>query len=145
MAQLNPYLLFDGNCREAMTFYKNCLGGDLNMHVVGEMPGGPPMPPEAHGKILHAHLAAGQAPDSLVLMASDRMDGVKTSQGSNISLALHCTSEEQIDSCFAKLSAGGKVTFPLADQFWGARWGSLVDKFGIPWQLNFDKSASRPG
>jgi PhnB protein len=138
MAQLTPYLSFNGNCREAMAFYKECLGGDLNITAVGDTPAAEHMPADAGQKIMHAALTRGESQD-VVLMASDWIGGGTFAQGNSISLSLHCTSDEEIKTLFAGLSAGGNVTQPLADQFWGATYGSLVDKFGVAWMLNYPK------
>jgi len=141
MAQLTPYLSFDGNCREAMASYKECLGGELTMQAVGDTPAAEHMPPDARQKIIHAALMRGEQKEA-VLMASDWIGGGEFVQGNSISLSIHCTSDEEIRTLFAGLSAGGKVTQPLADQFWGATYGTLVDKFGIAWMLNYDKTST---
>jgi PhnB protein len=135
MPQLNPYLHFNGNCREAMTFYKECLGGELTLQTVGETPAADKMPAEARKNIMHARLAKGD----LVLMASD-MSTTPLHKGNSVSLALNCTSEEEIRTLFAALSAGGKVLHPIAEQFWGAIFGSLTDKYGFDWLLNYEKN-----
>ena len=134
MAQINAYLHFNGNCREAMTFYQECLGGELTMQTVAETPTASQMPPEAQQQIMHANLTRG----GLTLMASDMMREAPL-HGNTISLMLYCSSEEEIDRCFASLSAGGTVNFPLTQQFWGAVYGELTDQFGLNWMLNFDK------
>jgi PhnB protein len=91
---------------------------------------------------MHAVLTRGE-PKEAVLMASDWMGRDGFVQGNSISLSLHCTSEEEIKTLFGGLSADGKVSRPLADQFWGATFGSLVDKFGIAWMLNYDKTPAK--
>jgi len=75
-------------------------------------------------------------------MGSDMVgpDGLK--QGNNISLSLNCSSEEEINSFFSKLSTGGKVIEPVKAQFWGAFFGCIEDKFGIRWMFNYDKNVS---
>ena len=125
-----------------MAFYKECLGGDLNMTAVGDTPAAEHMPAEAKQKIIHAALMMGESKEA-VLMASDWMGGGTFVQGNSISLSLQCTSDEEIKTLFSGLAAGGKVTQPLADQFWGATYGSLVDKFGVAWMLNYDKSQAK--
>lgn len=134
MAQIVAYLFFDGNCREAMEFYKESLGGDLAIQTVRESPVAGQLPAEAGEKIMHARLTAGD----LTLLASDAI-GQEHIIGNNISLTLLCDSEEEIQTHFSKLSAGGKVTHPLRVEFWGATYGQLTDKFGINWMLNYDK------
>jgi len=139
MTQINAYLAFDGNCREAMTFYHQCLGGELEIKTFEDSPMAEKMPPEKQQQVMHANIKK----DGLVLMASDGggMSGVLT-KGNTISLSLNCSSDQEIEEYFAKLSVGGKIVLPLADQFWGAKFGMLTDKFGMDWMLNFDKNQS---
>ena len=132
MKAVVTYLNFDGNCREAMTFYAKCLGGELLLTPFSEMPGN--HPPEIKDRIMHARVTKG----SPVLMASDMMPGMPFHPGTGFSISIMCESIEEIDRIFAALSEGGEVGMPLADQFWGARFGMLTDKFGIHWMLNFD-------
>jgi len=136
MAQINAYLHFNGNCREAMAFYKECLGGELTMQAVGESPMAGQMPSEMHKNILHAQLVK----DGFVLLASDMMGPEVASKGSTISLLLDCRSEEEIKTLFSNLSSGGEIGHPLKEEFWGATFGDLTDKFGINWLFNFDKN-----
>ena len=132
MAQLNPYLRFnDSKCREAMNFYKECIGGKLTFQTVGESPMAKDMPKEAHSKIMHADLKNG----GVEIFASDMMRD-KAAMGDNIALSLNCESEEEIKSLFSKLSAGGEIFMPLEKQFWGALFGVLTDKFGVEWMFN---------
>jgi PhnB protein len=141
MAPITPYLYFDGNCREAMTFYKDCLGGELHLNAIGDTPAAEHVPPEARQEIMHAALTDGSG--GALLMASDWMSKSAMAPGNNISLSLHCAGDAQIRSLFAKLSEGGKVTNALADQFWGATFATLTDRFGIDWMLNFDKNTKK--
>jgi PhnB protein len=134
MAQINAYLFFEDNCREAMNFYKECLGGELSIQAIEETPVANQFPPEAQKKIMHAMLVG----DGWGLMASDMMDPGFV-RGNSISLALICTSSEEIKTFFSKLSAGGQVTHPLKEEFWGSTFGQLTDKFGVEWMLNYDK------
>lgn len=129
MKAFQPYLNFDGNTREAMTFYNECLGGDLYVMTFGEAKAGPP---GAENRVMHARLAVGGA----IFMASDSMPGKTITQGDNVWINIDCDSVEEIDRLFAALSKGGAAVLPLADQFWDARFGMLTDKFGINWMLN---------
>lgn len=74
-------------------------------------------------------------------MGSDSMAGMKVKQGDNFSISVQSTTDEETDRVFNGLSAGGTVTMPLEQTFWGARFGMLVDKFGIPWMINQDTSS----
>ena len=136
MAQINAYLNFNGNCREAMTFYKDCLGGELTVQTVEGSPVETQCPPSMKHQVLHASLLK----DSLVLMASDMVGPDGFIKGNTISLSLNCRSEKEINTFFSKLSAGGQITHPLEKEFWGAIFGVLTDKYGIRWMLNYDKN-----
>ena len=133
MASINSYLTFNGNCRQAMTFYKECLGGELTMQTVGESPLSEKMPRKMKKCILHATLKK----DGLVLMASDMVDNNGLQKGNNISMILNCSSEKEIRDKYQKLSEGGEQTNPLEHTFWGALFGNLVDKFGNHWLLHY--------
>ena len=85
--------------------------------------------------ILHSTLING----TLLLMGSDMVGDDGLIKGNAVSLSLNCTSDEQIKTCYAKLSAGGKATHPLEETFWGATFGDLTDKYGNHWLLNFEK------
>lgn len=134
--QLVPYLTFNGNGREAMTFYQQCLGGELQLSTFGDSPMAAQLPAEAQQLVMHASLTNGP----LVLMASDANPqfGGQVTTGTAVTLSLNCTSREQIADWFGKLSDGGQVTMPLEDTFWNATFGMFTDKFGMPWMLNFD-------
>jgi PhnB protein len=134
MAQINAYLTFNGNCREAMTFYQQCLGGELRLQTVGGSPMEDQMPSEAKQKILHSSLTK----DNLVLLASDISEKGKLVKGNSISLSLHCNSEEEIISVFAKLASGGQVAHPL-HHFFAGTMGALTDKYEKDWLLYYEK------
>ena len=133
MKEIVTYLNFNGNCRDAMKFYERCLGGELHMMPFSEVPGN--HPPEAKDRIMHARLTNGSA----VLMASDTMPGMPFQQGTNFAIAVMCQSQEELERFFNAVSEKGKVTMPLQDTFWGARFGMLTDQFGINWMFNFEK------
>ena len=132
MIEVNPYLNFNGRCREAMEFYQQCLGGELSLHKLGESPMAAQMSSSAAEKILHSQLSNG----AYMLMASD-MIGSKLEPGNSVALCLNCNNETEIYSYFEKLSNGGQVRLNLHQTFRGATYGELTDKFGINWMLNF--------
>lgn len=136
MTQINSYLTFSGNCRKAMTFYKECLGGKLIFQTIGESPLADKMPAQLKEYILHATLTKGR----LVLMGSDMVPESGLIKGNSVSLSLTCNSEEEIRKYYKKLSSEGRATHPLENTFWGALFGDLTDKFGNYWLLNFDKN-----
>lgn len=131
--QINSYLTFNGDCREAMTFYKDCLGGELTFQTVGESPLSEKMPERMKKVILHATLIN----DELILMASDMVNEKGLARGNAVSLMLHCSSEAEIKEVYKKLSQGGQKNHPLAMTFWGALFGDLTDKYGNHWLLHY--------
>jgi PhnB protein len=120
-----------------MTFYKECLGGELNLMTVGESPMAAQMPPEAKKNILHAQLKNG----AITLMASDMMGPGGVTKGTNISLTVNCSSNKEADALYAKLSAGGTAIHPMKEEFFGY-YGDLTDKFGLNWMFNYEKPQS---
>jgi PhnB protein len=136
VTQINAYLNFDGNCREAMSFYSQCLGADLQLVPFSEMPGQAPSGTE--NRIMHAALMKGSA---MLLMASDTAPG-ELQPGNNFWLNIQCESLDEIERLFGSLSQGGVVKMPLHDSFWGARFGMLTDRFGINWMLNCELKKS---
>ena len=138
MTQINSYLTFNGNCKEAMNFYKDCLNGELYIQKVGDSPMSDKMSPEMKESVLHSELRNG----NLILMGSDMVPEQGLIKGNSVSLMLHCKSEEELEDSFKKLSEGGIVSQALDDTFWGARFGHLTDKYGNHWLLNFMKDKS---
>lgn len=139
MTNIYAYLTFNGNCREAMTFYKNCLGGKLVLQTIGESPVAEKLPAKMKKNILHSTLTK----DGLVLMASDMVSEQGLVKGNAVSLMLHCASEKEIKTLYKKLSDGGKETHPLENTFWGALFGDLTDKYGNQWLLHYDKKSKK--
>ncbi|MDY3315754.1 VOC family protein [Riemerella anatipestifer] len=140
MTTVNIYLNFNGNCEEAFNFYKSVFGGEFTyVGRFGDMPpqeGMPPMSEVDKNKIMHIGLPIGNT----VLMGSDTGGEWAPSfqQGNNFSINITPESKEAADKLFNGLSAGGKVTMPMADTFWGAYFGMFTDKFGINWMINFE-------
>ena len=130
MKQINAYLNFDGNCREAMKFYARCLEAELHEMPFSEMPGGAPKGTE--GRVMHAALMKGS---DILLMASDTMQpGLQ--RGNNFWLNANCETPDEIERLFTGLGEGGTIRMPLHDAFWGSRFGMLTDRFGINWMFN---------
>lgn len=130
---LSPYLNFDGNCREAMEFYHQILGGDLKMNTIGDYY---PDAKEGKERIMHATLEN----DGLSFMASDGMADEHMVIGDNFQLSIAGTDGERLTEFFNKLSEGGTVTMPLSKQVWGDTFGMFVDKFGVKWMINIAAS-----
>ena len=135
MTLINAYLNFNGQTREAMTFYQQCLGGELVMQKIAESPMAARMPSEMGAKILHSSLTKG----GIVLMASDMM-GQGIVKGNSISLCVNCSSDDEINLFFKNLSKDGRVVEPLHQSFWGATFGTLTDKYGVTWIFNYSKN-----
>jgi PhnB protein len=132
MTQLTPYLSFDGNCAEAMEFYKSCLGGELEINKVGDSPMKDKMP-DKKDWVMHSSLTSG----ALVLMASDLMMGGSVTRGNGVTLTINGATREELKEYFAKLSVGGKVGQPLQEAFFGM-YGDLTDKYGVLWAFQAD-------
>lgn len=138
MATVHPYLTFEDNCEEAFNFYKSVFGGEFTyLGRFSEMPPEYPLPENERNKIMHISLPIG---NGAILMGSDNSSGsqMKINQGNNFSLSLDCSSEDEANDLFAKLSGGGKVIMPLEKTFWNAYFGMCIDRFGIQWMLNYD-------
>jgi PhnB protein len=133
--QINPYLLFDGQCEAAFKFYEKALGGKIEaMMPFGEQPGSEKVPPELKKKIMHASLKVGDHQ----LMASDCPPG-QFEPMKGMSVALHVKEPAEAERVFHALAEKGKVTMPIQETFWAHRFGMLVDQFGTPWMVNCSK------
>ncbi len=138
MTQIFAYINFAGNATEAMNFYKDCLGADLVIQKVGGSPVEAYCPASMKDQVMHSALTKGP----LLLMASDMQGPGGFTGGNTVALSLNCSSEEEINTFFTRLSAGGTIVDTLGVKFWGAIFGVLVDKFGIRWMLNYDKAST---
>jgi PhnB protein len=129
---LTPYLLFEGNCRQAMEFYKSCLGGELILAAVQDTPAKERIPASQHDKILNARLTA----TGVDISASDWLRPDRTPvHGNTACLFLSGGTPQELKSLFEKLSQGGEVTDPLSQQFFGM-YGALDDQFGVRWMFH---------
>lgn len=140
MASVNVYLNFDGNCEEAFNFYKSVFGGEFAF--MGRFKD---MPPSEDGKavsevdgnkIMHVSLPVSK---ETMIMGSDTGGewAADYKQGNNFSISINAGSKEEADKLFNGLSAGGKVTMPMENTFWGDYFGMFTDKFGINWMVSF--------
>ncbi|MFM2369697.1 MAG: hypothetical protein RL619_2007 [Bacteroidota bacterium] len=142
MASINPYLIFNGNCEEAFLFYQSVFGGEFPyIGKFKDMPpteGHPALSEEDGEKIMHVTLPIS---DGFVLMGSDSNSASgEVAFGQNVSLSINAKSKEEADKLFNGLSAGGTVTLPMNQTFWGAYFGMFSDKFGVNWMVNFDEN-----
>ena len=137
---LNIYLHFNGDCREAFDFYRSVFGGEFDIvQTFADMPSeaaGDMAIPEAElGNVMHVALPIGDS----VLMGSDSPSFFGPPVvGGNFSASVDADSREAADALFAALSEGGNVEMAMADMFWGSYFGSCRDKFGIGWQISWD-------
>jgi PhnB protein len=135
MMELNPYLLFDGNCEEAFRFYEKVLGGKIEAMVPhGDTPAADGVAPEWRNKIIHARLKVGNT----VLMASDappdRREAMK-----GFCVSLNVDNPVDAEFIFGALAEHGTVRMPIQETFWALRFGMVVDRFGTPWMVNCQK------
>jgi len=122
-----------------MTFYKECIGGELSFQAIGETPLSAKMPQKMKDCILHSTLSKG----NLLLMGTDLINETGLIKGNSVSLALLCSSEEELRIFYERLSSGGLSTHRIDETFWGALFGTLTDKYGNPWLLNYDKNKNQ--
>lgn len=127
---LTPYLSFRDDARQALEFYQQVFGGELTLSTFGEY--GMADTPQAD-QIMHGQL---ETPLGFTLMASDTPPGMDYVEGARITVAITGDDVNELRGYFEKLSEGAEVTVPLDKQMWGDEYGSLTDRFGIPWMAN---------
>jgi PhnB protein len=128
---INPYLFFNGQASDAIAFYEKALDARIvRVARFSDMPDSG-VPPEHVNSVMHAELEAGAT-----LLLADAVRGPAVERGGNFAVCLQYQGPTDVDRHFAALSEGGAVVEPLQDTFWGARFGMLVDKFGIHWMFN---------
>jgi PhnB protein len=132
---IEPYLFFEGRCEEAIEFYRQALGAEVEMIVrYEESPEPPPpdmVPPGSEKKIMHAGLRIGGA---LVMLSDGNCSG-KTSFG-GFSLSITVPDAETADRFFNALAEDGQVQMPLGETFWSPRFGMVADRFGVGWMIS---------
>jgi PhnB protein len=136
--QITPYLFYGGTCRAAFEHYAKVLGGEIVMMIShADAPEGEAMPGMSKDSIMHARLKFG----TQLLMGSDSPpDRHKGHNGFDVNVTV--ANVEDAERIFQGLAEGGKVMMPIGETFWAARFGALVDKFGVPWMVNCDKPAA---
>lgn len=130
--QLSPCLTFNGKCKEAFTFYEQCLGGHTQVMMTwGESPMADHVPPEWRDKIIHTSLIVGETS----LLGSDAPpDRFEEPRGFSVAISLDDPAEAE--RIFNALAENGTIQMPLQQTFWAARFGMVVDRFGTPWMVN---------
>ena len=129
--QLNPYLSFRDNAREAMEFYRSVFGGELRVNTFKEYNAS--SDPSEDDLVMHAQL---EGEHGVVFMGSDTPRRMEYKPGSNFSMSLSGDDEAQLRGYFDKLAEGGSVTMPLEKAPWGDIFGMCTDRFGISWLVN---------
>lgn len=132
--ELNGYLQFQSEAREAMTFYQSIFGGELEVNTFGEFG----MEGEIADGIMHSKLTT---PD-FAFMASDTPPGMDYSPGGSVSMCLSGEDEPQLTEWYQKLADGGQVGMKLEKQMWGDMYGDCTDKYGIKWMMNINQPQS---
>ena len=135
--QLIPYLTFKGECEAAFKFYEKCLGGKIEgVFTFGQSPMAGQVPEDWENKLMHARMNI----DGMILMGSDAPpERYQAPQGISISLSVKDVAAAE--RVFQELAQGGNVQMPIQKTFWSARFGMMVDQFGIPWMVNCEQAA----
>jgi PhnB protein len=130
-SQLNPYLSFKDNAREAMEFYRTVFGGKLDVSTFKDYHAS--QDASEDNLIMHSQL---EADNGITFMASDTPSRMEYRAGTNMSMSLSGDNESELKGYFEKLAAGGTVTMPLEKAIWGDSFGMCTDKFGVQWLVN---------
>lgn len=136
---INIYMNFNGNCREVVEFYADVFQTEQpRIMTFGESPQNPdfPLPLEAKNLVMHSQLQIFGS----TIMFSDTFPGQPVVIGNNISLTIVTTDELAIRQSFDRLKESGEVIMELQETFWSKCYGSVTDKFGMVWQLNYESS-----
>jgi PhnB protein len=134
MNQIITYLTFNGNCREAMEFYQNCLGGELEVQILSETPDGHKFPDDFKKLVVNASLKK----DNMHLMGTDLRDD-KLVKGNAVSILVDVHDEHQIRDYYKKLEEGATALQGLDETYWGDLFGGLTDKYGHHWLFHCKK------
>lgn len=129
--QLNPYLGFRDNARQAMEFYRSVFGGELTLNTFGDLHASED--PAEQDKIMHGMLTS---PGGLTLMGADTPSSMSYTPGDNFSVSLSGEDEAELRGYWDKLSDGATITAELEQAPWGDTFGMCTDKFGVHWLVN---------
>jgi PhnB protein len=136
--QMNPYLSFNGNCEAAFVFYAECFNGRLGeLFRYGGSPMADQVPSDWENKVMHGSVTIG---DQTLMGGDVAPDRYEEPQGFSLSLQIKSTT--QAEQLFERLSKDGTIVMPLEKTFWAARFGMVVDRFGIPWLINCEESGT---
>ena len=130
--QIQPYLFFNGNCEEALDFYKSAVGAtvDFVMHYKESPEPMPGQRPDFDDKVMHVTFRIGES----TLMGAD--DCMSERKFDGFSLSISAADEAEANKYFNALAAGGRVDMPLMKTFWSPCFGMLTDKFGLGWMVS---------
>ncbi|MBK5720366.1 VOC family protein [Dysgonomonas sp. Marseille-P4677] len=136
MKNAEPYLIFDGECAEAFTFYEIVFAAKIAFltHYKDLPPGTGEVAEADRERVVHVILPISK---EVSLMGADCPSGMKNTRGDNVWLTLNTESADEARQVFGRLSEGGKMTMPLEKTFWAELYGMLTDKFGICWMVNY--------
>ncbi len=135
---ISPYIFFNGDAKDAIELYVGALSASVSgvMHWKD-------MPAELGAcasedleRIMHSELSLG----AVTMMVADRPSSRDGSLVGNVAINLGFSDAAAMESAFEKLAVGGKVNMPLEDAFWGDRFGSLNDRFGVNWLISGPKT-----
>lgn len=130
--ELEPYLFFEGNCEDALNFYREVFGGEIaSLNRYAGSPMEKEIPPDFGSKVMHASFIAG----SVKFMAADTPPGMHAGPG-RVSLSVASNEGASAERVFNRLSEGGDVRMPWSDVFWGGKFGMVTDRFGVPWMVS---------
>jgi len=128
--QLEAYLFFNGNCEDALEFYKQALGGTYDLNRFAGSPMESEVGPEWSQKVMHSTFSG----DGFRFMASDSRDNGGRAGG--VSLSIASADDNEAKRIFDRLSDGGEVSLPYGPTFWGGNFGMLTDRFGMKWMVS---------
>lgn len=139
MKNIEPYLIFNGNCEEAFNFYKSVFETEIPFmlrykDMPKDMPDNHNIPEADMNRILHIILPVSK---EVSIMGSDSPSSMENIKGNNISLTLNVENETEAKRVFEKLSEGGEISMPLQKTFWADLYAMFTDQFGINWMINY--------
>ena len=138
MAQINPYIHFNGNAEEAFTFYNTVFGGTFTRIMrYGDLSNDQfPIPEQDKNRLMHIALPIRK---SNMLLGSDVLSvmGQVTENDNRNTISVSAESREEADRLFTGLSEGGAIEMPISDGPMGAYFGMLTDRFGVQWMVTF--------
>lgn len=134
-SELNPYLNFNGNARQALEFYASVFGGNLNLNTFADFGN---QGADAD-RIMHGQL---QTDAGYTIMGADATSDMDYQPMAGFSVSLSGDDGDTLRGYFEKLSAGGTTTMPLQKQVWGDEFGMCIDQFGTSWLVNISQPSA---